>query len=374
MQLELLVRSYARMIGLARYTVSLRTFLERAGVAYQAVEPVYPLPVKVAHAALRPFGHDVRTFFTTFPVSAPLSRGAVKHFTAQMMASLYSFQPGLEKVVITVHDIVPYMTRDDPEQNVLKHFYDRWMDDRSMNNLRRADRLICISRCTANMLVEKLGCSPEKIRVIPNGLDHGLFHPVTVLPDFWEKFQLSPQYRYLLYVGSENPRKNLPRLIQAFAKLKKKIDQVKLIKIGTPEYFVEYRKLQEQIQSAGLSEDVLFISHTSQDDLIRFYSIADAFVFPSLYEGFGLPPLEAMACGAPVICSNASSLPEVVGDAALLVDPYDVDRWAEAMARVLEDESLRQRLKTLSLVRAAEFTWERAIRETVAVYHEVNEL
>ena len=321
-----------------------------------------------------PFGYDLRAFANIFPVSAPFSRDAVKHLTTQMMAFLYSFHPGLRKVVITVHDIVPYMVRDDPAQNVYRHYYDRLVDERAMKNLCRAERIIANSAFTGKMLVEKLGCPPGKIRVVPLGIDRELFHPVQVSAEFRLRFRLEPGCRYLLYVGSENPRKNLPRLIQALEIVKRQVPQIRLIKVGTPEYIAQYELIKNQIHAAGLDENVLFIDHVSQEDLISLYSAADVFVFPSLYEGFGLPPLEAMACGAPVICSNASSLPEVVGEAALQVDPYDVDAWASAIIQVLEDEALRRELSSRSLARAAQFTWERTALETLAVYQEVESI
>ncbi|MGB9880037.1 MAG: glycosyltransferase family 4 protein, partial [Anaerolineae bacterium] len=120
-----------------------------------------------------------------------------------------------------------------------------------------------------------------------------------------------------------------------------------------------------------IADRVVFTGYVPDEDLPALYSGADLFVFPSLYEGFGLPPLEAMACGTPVVCSKASSLPEVVGDAALMVDPYDVEALAEAMHRVLSDAVLREELRGKGLARAQQFTWEKAARETLAVYEEV---
>jgi glycosyltransferase involved in cell wall biosynthesis len=275
-------------------------------------------------------------------------------------------------VAITVHDIVPYLVRHDPAQNVYPHFYDRLVDERAMKNICKAERIIAISAYTGQMLVEKLGCPPDRIRVVPLGIDPELFHPVEVSAEFRRRYGLEPGRRYLLYVGSENPRKNLPRLVQALAIVRRKMPRVSLIKVGTPEHLTHYELLKNQIHAAGLDDAFLFIGHVTQEDLASLYSAADAFVFPSLYEGFGLPPLEAMACGAPVICSNTASLPEVVGDAAIMLDPYDIDAWANAILQVLEDDALRQELCSRSLARAAQFTWERTVQQTIRVYQEVD--
>ena len=178
MKVELLASRYKKMIGLARYTTSLQKYLSRAGADYRLVEPAYPWFLLAAHALLRPLGYNVKDFFNIFPVSAPLSQGTVKHFTHQMMASLLSFQRNLKPVIVTVHDIVPYLMRDDPQQTVYQHFYDRLVDNLAMHNLRRADCLIAISEYTKRMLVEKLDCSADKIQVVLYGLDHEIFRPV----------------------------------------------------------------------------------------------------------------------------------------------------------------------------------------------------
>ena len=174
---------------------------------------------------------------------------------------------------------------------------------------------------------------------------------------------------FVLCVGAQQSRKNLPRLVAAFARLRADLPTSRLVIVGPTLW--RYDGLQEQIQSLGLDDAVQVLGYVPDKDLPALYSAADVFVFPSLYEGFGLPILEAMACGTPVVCSNSTSLPEVANDAALLIEPHDVDGMAGAMQRVLRDADLRVMLRKSGLKRAQDFSWERAAQETVAVYRQV---
>ena len=372
MKVQLVTRPYKEMIGLARYDASLIQALDGAGIEYSLVRPAYPFPVRVADRLLRPFGYDLRTFFGVYPVAvSPIQAGILKHLTSQQMAILLWFQPHIRPAIVTVHDIVPYLMRQDAEQSTFRNAVDRWFDSVAMHGLKRADALISISHFTKETLVGALGCQEGRIHVVYRDVDHGTFRPLPVADDFLKRYGLDTRLRYVLYVGSENPRKNLHRLLSAFAIVREAMPEARLIKVGTPEYPPQAKALRLEIQRRHLTESVRFLEGVSDQDLVQFYNLADLFVFPSLYEGFGLPPLEAMACGTPVVCSNASSLPEVVGDAALTVDPYDVEALAEAMRRVLSDPDLADDLRRRGLERAAGFTWERTARETVEVYREV---
>ena len=359
------------MIGLARYTESLCRALSEEGIAYSLARPAYPLPVRAAHRLLSPFGLDTRTFFTTYPLAARLDRDALVHLTAQQMATLLWLKPRLHRSVVTVHDIVPFLVRRDQEQSTFRHPIDRFLDRLAMSGLKRADALISDSYFTRDTLLRALDCRQDAIHVVPLGVAHDLFRPQPVPRAFFQRHRLDPEGTYVLYVGSENPRKNLPRLVRAFATLRQALPDARLIKLGSPEYTPQAQALRHLVEQEGLAGSVLFYDHVSDQDLALFYNMAALFVFPSLYEGFGLPPLEAMACGTPVVCSDAASLPEVVGDAALTVDPTDVDALAGAMHRVLTDPNLAAELRARGLARAATFTWERTARETVAVYSQV---
>ncbi len=372
MKIELLVRDYGRMIGLSRYTLSLCEALAGIGVEMRLVTPSYPLPARLSHPLLSRFGLDLKTFLTTYPVQASFSRGAIKHLTAQQMATLLWLDPGLHPALVTVHDIVPHLVRRDKEQDTFRHRFDRYFDRQAMEALKRADALISVSAYTKKTLVEGLGCQADKIAVIPEGVDHRLFRPLPVPQDFLNRYGLDGQLSYVLYVGSDNPRKNLPHLLQAFARVRQALPEARLIKAGTSESPAHASLHQQMVEQLGLEGAVHWLGQVPEEDLPLFYNLARVFAFPSLYEGFGLPPLEAMACGTPVICSNAASLPEVVGEAALLFDPLNVDSIAEAMVKVLSEPALAEDLHRRGLERAQAFTWERAARQTLAVYQQVS--
>lgn len=228
---------------------------------------------------------------------------------------------------------------------------------------RKARRIITISESTKRDTVHLLGVSSEKVDAVYCGVDKA-FHP---LPEreiaFFRQKRGLPE-RIILFVGTIEPRKNVARLIEAYSHLRD--GQVKLVIGGARGWL--YEEVFARVEELGLTGDVLFPGYIPPDELPLWYNAAELFVYPSLYEGFGLPPLEAMACGTPVITSNVSSLPEVVGEAGLTVDPIDSKGLAEAMNQVLGSEALRQSMRERGLARAGSFSWAKAARETVEVY------
>jgi len=212
---------------------------------------------------------------------------------------------------------------------------------------------------------------PERVRVVPLAAAPS-FRPLedaTKMAAVRAKYDL-PE-RFILNVGALEPGKNQATLVRAFRRLRRGGVEQALVIAGPPAW--RYERLLRLVDRLGLTDEVRFLGYVPAEDLVALYNLADLFAFPSLYEGFGLPPLEAMACGTPMVCSNAASLPEVVGDAAITVDPYDVEGLAQAMHRVLTDASLREELRAKGLAQAKQFTWERTARETVAVYRQVLE-
>jgi glycosyltransferase involved in cell wall biosynthesis len=263
------------------------------------------------------------------------------------------------RAVVTVHDL-GYLHF--PGAHPLSERL--YLDLSTRHSARRADIVLADSEATRRDLGRSYGIAPEKVRVAYPGIDPALA-PVTdpgVLKSVREKYGLPP--RYLFFIGSLRPRKNLTRLVEAFAKAQP--PDTALVLAGKPG-----RAAQDLIaQVERLDLPVIFPGYVADADVAALYSAALALVFPSLYEGFGFPVAEAMRCGTPVICSNTSSLPEIAGDAALLVDPLDADAIAEAIRRVAGDSDLRASLSARGKARAARFTWEDAAHRTLTTLEE----
>ena len=218
----------------------------------------------------------------------------------------------------------------------------------------------------AKFLVELLGVESDKIEVVYPGVEKR-FHPIedqTLLEEVRNRYYLPS--RFILSLGTLQPRKNFARLIEAYSLLVTHYPFLQLVIAGGKGWL--YEEIFATVEQLGLEEKVIFPGFVADGDLPALYNLADLFVFPSLYEGFGLPPLEALACGRPVITSDASSLPEVTGGAGLMVEAIDVEALAEAMKRVLEDKTLREGMIARGLEQAGKFTWEKAAVKLLNLY------
>lgn len=265
--------------------------------------------------------------------------------------------------VFTLHDLI---FRLYPETHMPLN---RWFLTLMMPRfLRRADAVIAVSECTRRDAVRWYRIPEERIHVIYEGVD-ARFRPASPEAIAALRLRYPLPDRFILYVGTIEPRKNLPTLFAAYQRLLERWPDLGLVVAGKPGWLTEgtFRALR----ALGLEGRVRFLGYVPDEDLPALYSAATVFAFPSLYEGFGLPPLEAMACGTPVVVSDASSLPEVVGEAGLRVPPDRPGDWAAALAAVLSDESLRAYLREAGLRRAARFHWSEAARRTVEVYEGV---
>jgi len=341
-------------------------------VFYYIVHPEYPsaeLPeadnMQVAFRGIRP--RDLMAFFRP---EAPamfkewlLGPVDVVHSTTFCVPEFRLRPKGL---VVTIYDL-SFITH--PELHLPANVEHCLAGTRLA--VERADAIVAISGHTRQDLVERLGASPDRIVVTPLAHDPDLA-PVTDgarLAAVRQRYGL-PE-RFVLFLGALEPRKNLPRLLEAYATLPAALRRdVHLVVAGMRGWLND--SIHAHVRALGLEATVHFAGYVDSGDLPALYSLAAVFAYPSLYEGFGLPVLEAMACGTPVLTSDGSSLPEVAGDAAVLVSPTDVDAIADGLRRVLDSPSLRDELSTRGIRRAAGFSWDRCARQTLEVYRRVS--
>ena len=235
---------------------------------------------------------------------------------------------------------------------------------------RRATRVLTVSESSKRDILRFVDTKPDKIDVIYNAYDERFaIDPAEEdVVRVRERYQL--QDEFVLYAGNVKPHKNLERLIDAFHIVRNRgLDHLKLVMIG--DEISKYTALRRAVHRHQLHKYVRFLGYLPEETLAVMYRLAGVFVFPSLYEGFGLPPLEAMASGTPVVTSNVSSLPEVAGNAAVLVDPYDPHAIADGIYRVLTDADLRKDLRRRGVARAGQFSWEQSVRRVRKIYGEV---
>ena len=238
-------------------------------------------------------------------------------------------------------------------------------------SLRRANRVITISEDARRDVIELCGVAPERVTAILLAADER-FRPASAEAVAAFKSRQGLPDRFVLYQGTLQPRKNVETLVRAYALLRSQSSDDHRLVLAGPRGW-QYEPIFELTRKLGLADCVTFPGFVPDDELPLWYSSATVFAFPSRYEGFGLPLLEAMACGAPVVSSSASSLPEVVGDAGLLVDPSDVEGLCSALRKLLDDEAHRQALSEAGRARARLFSWRKMASETVQVYREVLE-
>ncbi len=353
---------YHTRAGIGEYTLRLtqalaKTFREHTFTLLQDRRSKQPL----LEAA------NIRIAYTPVPSHHRLEQLLLPWVVNRLATDVFhspDFIPPLRRTgpsVITIHDLAfliypHFLTKDSAR------YYGQI--DRAV---RRADCIIAVSESTKHDLIKKLGVSEDKIRVIYEAADP-LFRPEprpAALQHVQALFDIPEDY--ILFVGTIEPRKNIPGLLRAYRRLRDKYKLTPaLVLAGAPGWLTE--DVYKLVNDLALKPHCFFLGRVSNHDLFHLYNAALCLVHPAFYEGFGLTPLEAMACGTPVVVSNVSSLPEVVGDAGLLVDPKNDEEITVALWRVLTDSTLRDQLRVKGLQRAEAFSWERAARETMEVY------
>ena len=264
--------------------------------------------------------------------------------------------------IVTVHDVFSMISTDWADEK-----FRRKKADRYAQIAKRAKLIICDSQATAFDFARLFPNARDRLRVVPLGVRSDFSpRPESECEETLKRFNI--RRPYLLHVGNIASRKNLARLVGAFEELASSRPELRLVLAGRLSY--RHEEVLERIASCKFGDRVILPGYVARTDLPYLYSSAEVFVFPSLYEGFGLPALEAMACSAPVVASDRSSLPEVVGEAGLLVNPEKEVEIAVAIDKLLSDADLRSQLSEAGKKRASGFTWERTARDTLAVYNE----
>ena len=271
------------------------------------------------------------------------------------------------RTILTVHDLA-FLLYPECADAALRAYLEKTVP----YSARRADFIVADSENTRRDVISLLGIDPERVSVVPGGVDPS-FHPVddpARQRALRERIGLGPDTPYILFVGVIEPRKNLVGLLEAFSILKSRHNLPhKLVVVGRKGWLWE--ETMERAETSPFRDDIVFPGFIPDGELATLYSAAESFAFPSHYEGFGLPVLEAMACGTPVVASRASSLPEVVGDAGLQIDPEDTEGLAAALELLALNAELRADLRRRGLERAAQFSWSAAARGQLDVYERI---
>lgn len=363
LRVQIVSKPGSKATGIGRYAHELeRGLAQQPDVDLRVAELRDPVPAPITGLARR-MGYDLAAFNRSYPLRADVVPGWITHLTNQTLATLLTTQRLTRPVVVTVHDIFPYMFRDDPELRVYGGRLDRAMDRRAMRGLTRADRLIADSAYTRATLMHQLGIPADRIDVVHLGIDTAVFAPRPPSAALRDRLKIGSDQPMALFVGSEDPRKDLPTLLRAVAIARSELPGLVLVKAGAAAFAEQRRRHLELARELGIAEAVRWVDAVSEEELVAFYATADCFAFPSRYEGFGFPVLEAMACGTPVVAVDASSVSELLGDHAQRAAPRDPEGMAAGLVACIR---AGRGDVTGRVAQAATFTWERTVRATAA--------
>jgi len=277
---------------------------------------------------------------------------------------------GGPKTILTIHDLS--FLRHPEFFSRRKNFWHRMINVRGL--VKKFDKIVAVSENTKNDLIDFCRVGDDKVQVIYSGVDSS-YYPFRKnderLPLVKKKYNLP--YKFMLYLGNIEPRKNLGGLIRAYNLLRQEqptLGEYKLVIAGATGWKIG--DTFEELDNSPYKDDIIFLGYIDKDDKAALYNLATIFVYPSFYEGFGFPPLEAMACGLPVITSNISSLPEIVGGAALTIDPYNVQSLAQAIIQLLGSQDLRDELSRQGLERAKIFSWQKTAEQYLDLFNSLS--
>lgn len=354
--------------GVARYLGNLLRHLleleeEDEYIVYLS-QPITPLDFSSPQMDFKVIGHAPGLAWRHLRLPLAMWRDRVDlHFSPSYFLPLIKVCPS----VVVVHDITfkvhpEWFARD-------RRFL---FDDLFWREVKRAERIVTVSEHSKHDIVDILGAEPSRVTVIHGAAD-GLFRQVrdeARLAAVRDKYGMAPGF--LFTVGAIHTRRNLERLIEAVSEASRALHtDLELLILGTQAPFTPPVDIWGTVRRCGMEDRVTHLGYVSEEDLLLLYNACGLFVYPSLYEGFGLPVIEAMACGAPVACSNVTSLPEVAGDAAVYFDPLRVGEMAGAVVSIMGDDDLREELSLAGMRRASLFTWRKGAEEMYGVFREV---
>lgn len=353
--------------GVARYLRNLLRHLVELGPDNEYIiylsEPIEPLGIDSGALSSREISMRPSLLWRHLRLPLAMKRDGVElHFSPSYFLPLLKLCPA----VVVVHDLI---IKVHPEWFGASPRFR--FDDIFWREVKRAERIITVSEHSRGDIVRLLGVDPARVAVIPEAADE-FFRPVedeNALAGMREKHGLPEDF--ILTVGAVHTRRNLERLIEATAAAGRRLGrELFLLIVGSPAPFSPPVDIAGTARRCGMEGRVKRVEFVDEEELLLLYNACGLFAYPSLYEGFGLPVIEAMACGAPVACSNTTSLPEVAGEAAAYFDPYSAEDMARTMALVLDDTEIREDLSRAGLARAASFSWRRAAEETLRVFEQ----
>lgn len=304
------------------------------------------------------------------PLFLKLPKADITHIMNQSLCFPLSFkfffrkENSDQKIIATIHDIMPLTHKICRKKRPLS----KLSYSLSIRGIQNLDSIITISECIKDDINKILNFPRDRIFVVYEGVDKERFR---ILKNIKKPLIFKKGYFNMIFVGSEIERKNLRRIFKAFALVKKRHPKINLIKVGAPVDQKQRKALLKLIKSKRLESSIIFTNHIKEDELPIIYNCADLLVFTTLYEGFGLPPIEAMACGCPVLGSTTGSQPEIIEKAALLVNPYSVDEIAKGMEKFITNQRLRKKLIKDGLRLSKQYTWKKAAEKTIKVYKNV---
>jgi glycosyltransferase involved in cell wall biosynthesis len=349
----------AKALGVERFQDMLLATIRRDyPVQYRLVDIHWPSPKL-----------HVPVLYTLFPAKVWLSKRpqTIYHIAHHNQAHLLNWKwLKLSPCVVSCLDLIE-LTQLETGERTFSPYRARHIRAAAAA-LQQANWVTALSEYTQKIILEHFPSLADRISIVYGGVDLQRYRPITPRPEVLNRYGIQPGQSYVLYLGSEQARKNIHCLVAAFAQIHQDFPGLKLIKAGPSQNPAGRSALITQIEHLGIQNQCQIIDYVAEDDLPDLYAGAAVFAFPSLYEGFGLPPLEAMACGTPVICSNASSLPEVMGEAGMLVNPTDIDGWAAALRRVASEPTLAQKLSEKGIAQARKFSYEAAAASMYTVY------